>query len=68
MLEGVNNVKDDDLRFPDSVEKAVEILIIINNRCSLSRKELAEHLKEMGLGKLADYLLNGTLRKTDKHT
>ncbi|XP_046857905.1 uncharacterized protein LOC124451333 isoform X2 [Xenia sp. Carnegie-2017] len=56
MLEEVENVRDDNRRFPDLVQKAAEILTIINNRSNFSRKELSRHLKEIGLGKLANDL------------
>lgn len=62
MLVEVKNVREDNLRFPDSVQKAAEILTIINNRSGFSRKELSCHLNEMGLGYLANDVLNGTFR------
>lgn len=62
MLDEVNNVRDDNFKYPNTKSKTAEILEKINNRKNYNRNELADHLEKMGLGKLADDLLHGRLR------
>ncbi|XP_046857829.1 nephrocystin-3-like [Xenia sp. Carnegie-2017] len=58
-------VRADNVNYPGPVEKATKILTYINEDDTFSRQQLANHLENVGLGKLAGELLRGEFRNPD---
>ncbi|XP_046857821.1 uncharacterized protein LOC124451240 isoform X1 [Xenia sp. Carnegie-2017] len=65
MSDKADIVRDNNLVYSGPVEKAKKILTYINDGDTLSRQQLANHLENMGLEKLAGELLRGEFRNPD---
>jgi hypothetical protein len=53
-----------DQNYPEPKDKANQILLMISDQTSFSRKKLGDHLGEVGLDDLVDNVVLGTLRRS----